>query len=73
MIWDVVVFMESFMTSIKKPGTNTGNGGGIFQEVGPRGGKQPNFAAVPDKRPLPPTTKPGHGWVPVKVTPNSHR
>jgi hypothetical protein len=38
-----------------------------------QGGKKPNFAAVPDRRPLPPTTRPGHGWVPVKVTPNSHR
>lgn len=61
------------MTAPKKPGSNTGNQGGIFQEVGPQGGKKPNFAAVPDRRPLPPTTKPGYGWVPVKVTPNSHR
>lgn len=61
------------MAAIQKPGSNTGKTGGIFQEVGPRGGKQPNFAAVPDSRPLPPTTKPGHGWVPVKVTPDSHR
>lgn len=61
------------MAAIQKPGSNTGKTGGIFQEVGPRGGKQPNFATVPDRRPLPPTTKPGHGWVPVKVTPDSHR
>lgn len=57
----------------KKPGDNTGKGGGIFQEVGPRGGKLPNFAAVPDNKPLPPTTKPGHGWTPVKTTPDSKR
>lgn len=61
------------MAAIQKPGSNTGKTGGIFQEVGSRGGKQPNFVAVPDRRPLPPTTKPGHGWVSVKVTPDSHR
>lgn len=44
-----------------------------FQQVGPQGGKQPNFATVADWKPLPPTTKPGHGWVPVKTTPNSNR
>ncbi|TPL51532.1 hypothetical protein FJ957_08055 [Mesorhizobium sp. B2-4-6] len=57
----------------KKPGTGTGNRGGIFQQVGPRGGRQPNFAAVPDNKPLPPTTKPNSTWVPVKVTPDSKR
>lgn len=56
-----------------KPGSSTGNRGGIFQEVGPRGGLRPNYSTVPDNRSLPPTTKPGHGWVPVKVTPNSNR
>lgn len=61
------------MAAPMKPGQNTGNGGGIFQQVGPQGGKQPNYAAVPDNRPLPPTTKPGHAWAPVKVTPNSKR
>lgn len=61
------------MATTKKPGESTGNRGGIFQEVGPRGGKQPNFAAVPDNRALPPTTKPGNAWTPVKVTPNSNR
>lgn len=61
------------MAAPMKPGQNTGNKGGIFQEVGPRGGKQDNYAAVPDRRPLPPTTQPGHGWVPVKTTPNSRR
>ena len=61
------------MADIKRPGQNTGKQGGIFQEVGPKGGKQPNYAAVPDNRPLPPTSKPGNGWKPVKVTPDSHR
>ncbi len=61
------------MADAKKPGQNTGNNGGIYQEVGPKGGKYPNYSTVPDNRPLPPTTKPGHGWKPVKVTPNSNR
>ena len=61
------------MATSKKPGQSTGNQGGIFQEVGPRGGKQPNYSTVADNRPLPPTTKPGHAWTPVKVTPNSNR
>jgi hypothetical protein len=64
---------EIDMAAPKKPGQNTGKQGGIFQEVGPKGGKQPNFTTVPDNRPLPPTTKPGHAWKPVKVTPDSHR
>jgi hypothetical protein len=61
------------MATTKKPGESTGNKGGIYQEVGPRGGKQQNFTTVPDNRQLPPTTKPGHAWTPVKVTPNSNR
>ncbi|ELV2159423.1 hypothetical protein QNR63_002035 [Escherichia coli] len=49
----------------KKPGENTGKNGGIYQEVGPRGGKKDNFATVKDNERLPPTTKPGHGgyWI----------
>ena len=61
------------MATPKKPGQNTGKHGGIYLEVGPRGGNQPNYATVPDNRPLPPTTKSGHGWTPVKVTPDSNR
>lgn len=61
------------MAAPKKPGSNTGRSGGIFQQVGPRGGGQPNYAAVADNKPLPPTTKPGHAWKPVKVTPDSSR
>ena len=57
----------------KKPGTSTGNQGGNYQETGPRGGKVPNFATVADNKPLPPTTKPGNTWTPMKVTPDSKR
>lgn len=58
---------------MKKSGSNTGKDGGIFQEVGPRGGKRENFAAVPDNKPLPPTSEAGNGWVRVKRTPDSKR
>lgn len=61
------------MTAGKKPGTSTGNSGGIFREIGPRGGPRDNFVAVPDKKPLPPTTSPGSTWVPVKRTPDNKR
>jgi hypothetical protein len=57
----------------KKPGSNTGNNGGIYQEVGPRGGARPNYATVPDRKPLPPTTTPGSTWKPVTRTPDSKR
>jgi hypothetical protein len=60
------------MTTLK-PGQNPGKNGGIYQEVGPRGGKQPNYTTVPDNRQMPPTTKPGNSWEPVKVTPTSKR
>lgn len=61
------------MATGKTPGTNTGKDGGIFQQQGPRGGLKPNYAAVPDNKPLPPTTDPGNTWVPVKRTPDSKR
>jgi hypothetical protein len=61
------------MANGKKPGSNTGNQGGIFQEVGPKGGARPNYATVADHKPLPPTTSPGSTWKPVKVTPDSKR
>lgn len=61
------------MAVTMKPGQSTGNNGGIYQQVGPRGGKQPNYTTVPDNRQLPPTTKPRHVWTPVKVTPTSDR
>jgi hypothetical protein len=57
----------------QKPGTSVGPKGGIYQEVGPKGGAKPNFATVPDGHKLPPTTQPGHGWKPVKITPTSDR
>lgn len=55
------------------PGSNTGKDGGIFQEVGPRGGLKGNFAAVPDNTRLPPTSAPNHGWVQTNRTPDSSR
>lgn len=61
------------MASNKKPGQNTGKAGGIYQEVGPRGGSKDNFATVRDHQQLPPTTQPGSTWKPVKVTPDSKR
>lgn len=61
------------MTNVQKPGTGTGKNGGIFQEIGPKGGKKPNFTTVPDNSKLPPTTKPGNGWAPLKRTPDSKR
>lgn len=57
----------------KKPGSNIGKEGGIYQEIGPRGGEKDNFATVPDNRRLPPTTKPGHSWKPEKITPTGNR
>lgn len=61
------------MSNNKKPGDNTGKNGGIFQEVGPRGGRKDNFAAIPDNKTLPPTSKSGHSWEQIKRTPDSHR
>lgn len=69
----LLFYRSTDMAAPKKPGTNTGKSGGIFQEVGSRGGRQPNYVTVPDHKPLPPTTKPGHGWMPVKTTPDSRR
>ncbi|TDP79298.1 hypothetical protein EV672_1166 [Aquabacterium commune] len=61
------------MAAPLKPGQNSGKSGGVYQEVGPRGGKQPNYTTVPDNRQMPPTSKPGQAWTPVKVTPDSKR
>ena len=61
------------MASPKKPGQSTGNQGWIYQEVGPNGGLKTNYSTVADNKPLPPTSKPGHGWSLVKVTPPSKR
>ncbi|AOM40166.1 hypothetical protein [Xenorhabdus hominickii] len=57
----------------KKPGENTGKDGGIYREVGPRGGKTDNFATVRDNEKLPPTSKSGNTWELDKRTPNSKR
>jgi hypothetical protein len=61
------------MADEQKPGTNVGRRGGVYQEVGPRGGEKSNFATVADNRRLPPTTAPGHKWTPIKITPTSDR
>jgi hypothetical protein len=61
------------MAKGKTPGSNTGSSGGIYQEVRSTGKPVSNFATVPDNRPLPPTTKPGHLWKPVKITPTGDR
>jgi len=61
------------MAGTKTPGSNSGKSGGIFQEVGPRGGEKPNFATVPDRKTMPPTSKPGNSWKPIKTTPDSKR
>ncbi|MCW3101523.1 MAG: hypothetical protein JWL77_7141 [Chthonomonadaceae bacterium] len=58
---------------VKRPGQSVGRNGGVFQEVGPRGGVKPNFAAVADNKRLPPTQGAGGGWKPIKRTPDSRR
>ena len=56
-----------------KPGENTGNNGGIYQEIGPRGGAKDNFATIRDHQKAPPTQNPGSTWVSIKRTPDSKR
>lgn len=56
-----------------KPGENTGKDGGIYQEVGPRGGKRENFATIRDNQKAPPTQESGNRWKRVKRTPDSKR
>lgn len=56
-----------------KPGSDSGSGGGIYQETGPRGGRYENFTTVPDHTRFPPTTEPGREWSPVRITPPSKR
>lgn len=58
---------------MKKPGSDSGDRGGIYQETGPRGGRYDNYTTVPDNHRFPPTTEPGRGWSPVHVTPPSKR
>ncbi|XQS16454.1 hypothetical protein ACJ6TS_21185 [Citrobacter telavivensis] len=54
-----------------RPGDNSGKKGGIYQEIGPRGGKKDNYATIPDNKTVPPTSRPGSSWQPVKITPDS--
>ncbi|MDT0206986.1 MULTISPECIES: hypothetical protein [Serratia] len=56
-----------------KPGQNSGKNGGIFQEIGPRGGEKDNYATVRDDQRMPPTQNPGSTWKEVKRTPDSKR
>ncbi|QPB42218.1 hypothetical protein [Rodentibacter haemolyticus] len=61
------------MTNKIKPGESTGKNGGIYQEIGPRGGRKDNFTTIKDNQKAPPTTQPGHSWVPIHRTPDSNR
>lgn len=61
------------MAKVLKPGENPGEDGGIFQEVGPRGGLKDNFATIPDGHKAPPTQEPGHSWKQVQRTPDGSR
>ena len=56
-----------------KPGSTTGSTGGIYQEIGPKGGKHPNFTTIPEYRKAPPTSTPGSEWRLVKPTPKGHK
>ncbi|QWD79259.1 hypothetical protein ICV01_06300 [Polynucleobacter sp. MWH-Spelu-300-X4] len=57
----------------KKPGQNTGTQGGVFQQVTSTGKPVSNYVTVSDHKPLPPTSKPGHLWNQIVITPNSKR
>lgn len=61
------------MTNKIKPGQNTGNNGGIYQEVGPRGGLKENYATIRDNQKAPPTQQSGNSWMQIQRTPNSKR
>jgi hypothetical protein len=61
------------MSAGKKPGSSSGGQGGIYQEIGPRGGRRDNFTTVPEHRPMPPTSGPGSTWVPIDKTPHGKR
>ncbi|EIP2642382.1 TPA: hypothetical protein LC430_004734 [Salmonella enterica subsp. enterica serovar Duisburg] len=56
-----------------KPGQNSGKDGGIFQEIGPRGGAKDNYTTVRDNQKMPPAQKPGNTWKQVDRTPDSKR
>lgn len=61
------------MPNSLKPGENSGKDGGIYREVGPRGGKTDNFVTIPDNKTAPPTSRPGSSWQQAKRTPDSKR
>jgi hypothetical protein len=61
------------MAGTKRPGTNSGEQGGIYQEVTPGGKRLPNFTTVPENRRMPPTEKPGDTWKPISRTPHGKR
>ena len=61
------------MAATKRPGTNSGPQGGIYQEVTHGGAKLPNFTTVPENRPMPPTQRPGDSWKPISKTPHGKR
>lgn len=56
-----------------KPGDNSAENGGIYQEIGPRGGKKDNYATIADNKTAPPTSKPNSTWEQIKRTPNSKK
>jgi hypothetical protein len=68
-----MLFIGEPMSNSIKPGQTPGNNGGIFREIGPRGGLHDNFATIPDNHRAPPTQKPNSTWDPVKRTPDSKR
>ena len=64
---------EVNMANTIKPGQTTGKNGGIYQEIGPRGGVKNNYATIPDNRKAPPTQGSGNSWTQIKRTPDSSR
>lgn len=61
------------MSKTIKPGESSGKDGGIYREVGPRGGKKDNYATIPDDKPAPPTQNKGSSWEQIERTPDSSR
>jgi len=56
-----------------KPGESSGSNGGVYQEVGPRGGLTDNYTTIADNRKAPPTSRAGASWKLIKRTPDSKR
>jgi hypothetical protein len=48
--------------NVHKPGEPTPHSG-LYEKVGPRGGKTGDTAVSVEGNPLPPTDKPGEGWI----------